>query len=416
MSSTELAALVGAEHVHAASSADAVAGVLPQLVIEPGTVEEVSRVLRHASANHLRIASRGGGTKLEWGNPPRGIDFILSTRRLDQVIEHAWADMTSTVQAGCTVAHFQERLAEHRQRLALDPLWPNRATIGGILATNESGTLRHRFGSLRDLIIGITIVLPDGTVAKSGGKIVKNVAGYDLPKLLTGSLGTLGVITQATFRLYPQPNESQSLTFLTPTPEAMNSLLLRILDSTLAPTGLQIRAQEGGASQVDVRFEGVATAIENQIKGLLLLAYEVTQIASPPNAWNAREMLWQNSSSALICKVSVLSSQWSEYLTSLQKLAERPRIGWQIVTQAIGVGTLRLEGENEQSLVETLNAVRSETTAMGGSLLVLHCPVEVKRAIEAWGDVGDDLPLMRRIKEQFDPEGILNPGRFLGGL
>src|SRR5437763_1191827 len=173
-------------------------------VVEPGSVDEVATLLRDASRDGLAVIPRGGGTKLDWGRPPRRADLVLSTVRLDRVLEHAWGDMTATVEAGCTVARLQHALAEHGQRLACDPLWPERATIGGILAASDNGPLRARFGALRDLIIGVTLVLADGTVAKSGGKVVKNVAGYDLPKLATGSFGTLAVITQAVFRLHPR--------------------------------------------------------------------------------------------------------------------------------------------------------------------------------------------------------------------
>jgi glycolate oxidase FAD binding subunit len=179
--------------MRAAIAEDAVDGVVPQMVIEPGTPEEVARALKIATGAGLQVIPRGGGTRwigailLDARTPKR--ELILSTRRLNRVVEHAWGDMTATVEAGCTFQQFQQTLAEHGQRLALDPLWPEQATIGGILATNDSGPLRVRFGSLRDLIIGITLALPDGTLAKSGGKVVKNVAGYDLPKLATGSLG-----------------------------------------------------------------------------------------------------------------------------------------------------------------------------------------------------------------------------------
>src|SRR5437763_5900290 len=171
-------------------------------VVEPGSVEEMATLLRDASRDGLAVLPRGGGTKLDWGQPPRPVDLVLSTTRLDRVMEHAWADMTATVEAGCTVARLQHTLAEHGQRLACDPLWPERATIGGILATNDTGPLRARFGGLRDLIIGGPLVLPDGTVARSGGKVVKNVAGYDLPKLAIGSFGKLEVLTMAVFRLH----------------------------------------------------------------------------------------------------------------------------------------------------------------------------------------------------------------------
>src|SRR5437867_6320775 len=170
------------------------------MVSEPGDSAAVAGVLSRANLAGLAVIPRGGGTKLDWGRPPRRADVVLSTARLARVLEHAWADMTATVEAGCTLARLQQTLAEHGQRLACDALWPERATIGGVLAANDNGPLRARFGALRDLIIGVTLVLADGTVAKSGGKVVKNVAGYDLPKLATGSFGTLAVITQAVFR------------------------------------------------------------------------------------------------------------------------------------------------------------------------------------------------------------------------
>src|SRR5205807_8771521 len=211
--------------------ADAVDGVPAQMVIKPASADELARALRVANAAGLSVIPRGAGTKLGWGNPPRRADLILSPARVDRVIEHAWGDMTAAVQAGCTVEHFQRTLAEHRQRLALDALWPKRATIGGMLAANDSGALRVRFGALRDLIIGITLALPDGTLAKSGGKVVKNVAGYDLPKLATGALGTLGIITQAIFRLHPVPRTSRTLSFSAPDGSIINAFILAVLDS-----------------------------------------------------------------------------------------------------------------------------------------------------------------------------------------
>src|SRR5258706_4605240 len=203
-------ALVGNEYARAATAADAVAGCQPNVVIEPGTEGELAEIVRPSNEAGLAVIPRGGGTKLGWGNPPARADLILSTARLNEIIEHAWADLTVTVEAGCTIQRLQETLAEHGQRLALDPLWPEIATIGGVLSANDSGALRLRFGALRDLIIGVTIALPDGTLASSGGKLVKNVAGYDLPKLVTGALGTLGGFTRAVFRLHPLPLNSLS--------------------------------------------------------------------------------------------------------------------------------------------------------------------------------------------------------------
>src|SRR5438132_1952740 len=269
---TDLRAIVGAEHMRAGTAEDALDGVRPQMVIEPANAEEMAKVLKTATNAGLQVIPRGGGTKLDWGNPPRGAQLIISTGRLNHVVEHAWGDMTATVEAGCTVQQLQQTLAEHGQRLALDPLWPEKATIGGILRSEESGPLRIRFGSLRDLIIGITLVLPDGTVAKSGGKVVKNVAGYDLPKLATGSLGTLAVITQAVFRLHPLPHETRTLTFAAPDVEPLCELALGIQGSQLAFVSLQVRAGGSVEPGLDVAFEGTRAGLDSQQDELLRLA------------------------------------------------------------------------------------------------------------------------------------------------
>src|SRR6266481_1239218 len=234
-------ALVGNEYVRAATAADAVAGGQPKLVIEPATERELAGILRLSNEAGLAVIPRGGGTKLGWGNSPARADVVLSTARMTEIIEHAWADLTVTVEAGCTVQRLQETLGQHGQRLALDPLWPEKATVGGVLSTNDSGALRLRFGALRDLIIGVTIALPDGTLASSGGKVVKNVAGYDLPKLVTGALGTLGVITRAVFRLHPLPLNIRTFTFVARDWADANRLVLSVQDSKLAHTGLQVR-------------------------------------------------------------------------------------------------------------------------------------------------------------------------------
>ncbi|MBV8513991.1 MAG: FAD-binding oxidoreductase, partial [Acidobacteria bacterium] len=207
-------AIIGAENIRAATSDDRVAGVQPQLVVAPGDEVQLAQILKTASDAGLAVIPQSGGTKLAWGNPPQRANVILSTARLNAIVEYAHSDLTVTVEAGCTLKQLAETLAKENQRLALHGLWPSRATVGGVLSTNDSGALRLRFGSLRDLVIGVTLALADGTLAKSGGKVVKNVAGYDLPKLVTGAFGTLGIITQATFRLHPTPKESRTVSCL----------------------------------------------------------------------------------------------------------------------------------------------------------------------------------------------------------
>src|SRR4029077_18699944 len=235
---------------------DFVCGVRSQFVAEPENEEQLAALLSCANEAGVGVVPRGRGSKLDWGNPPKRADVILSTARLNRVLEHAWADLTVTAQSGCTVQALQNALVQHGQRLACDCLWPERATIGGLLSTNDSGALRLRFGALRDLIIGVTLALPDGTLASSGGKVVKNVAGYDLPKLVTGALGTLGVITRAVFRVHPLPRNTKSLSMSAGTLEKMQQLILAVQDSKLAHTALQARIVQDAEPVVDVLFEG----------------------------------------------------------------------------------------------------------------------------------------------------------------
>src|SRR6266481_1894675 len=283
--------IVTAKYVRTAGASDEVAGVQPGFVVEPGSEQELAKVLKLANAAGLAVIPRGGGTKLQWGNRPAHADVILSTARLHRVIEHAWADLTVSVEAGCTVGKLQETLVKHGQRLALDALWPERATVGGVLSTNDSGALRLRFGALRDLVIGATLALPDGTLASSGGKVVKNVAGYDLPKLVTGAFGTLGVITRAVFRLHPLPRNVRSFSIGTKEAEEAQRLIHAIQNSKLAHTALQARFENGAAPLVDILFEGTEVGLDAQEAHLKELTETASVTEASPDVWNARQDL-----------------------------------------------------------------------------------------------------------------------------
>jgi len=379
-------------------------------------VDDVATLLRDASRDGQAVIPQGGGTKLDWGKPPRRADLMLSTARLDRVLEHAWADMTATVEAGCTVARLQHSLAEHGQRLACDPLWPERATIGGILATNDNGTLRARFGGLRDLIIGVTLVLPDGTVAKSGGKVVKNVAGYDLPKLATGSFGTLAVITQAVFRLHPLPHETRTLTFAATRVEPLCELALAIQGSQLAFVSLQVRADGSAEPALDVGFEGERAGLDSQQDELLRLAAKLRRVDPPPAVWRTREELWQGTEPAVTGTFSVLPTELRAFCAQVHEVSTAPALGWRVVAQGVGVGHFRLEGATSDALVAPLQRLRVAAERRGGTLVVLVGPEELKARLDVWGSPGDALPLFQRVKQQLDPQGTLSPGRFVGGL
>jgi glycolate oxidase FAD binding subunit len=413
---SDIRAIVGEAHMRAASVEDAIDGLRPQLIIEPANADEISKVLKTATDAGVQVIPRGGGTKLGWGNPPRAAQVIISTSRLKRVVEHAWGDMTATVEAGCTVQQFQQTLAEHGQLLALDPLWPEKATIGGILSTNDSGPLRIRFGSLRDLIIGITLVLPDGTIAKSGGKVVKNVAGYDLPKLATGALGTLGIITQAIFRLHPIPRAGRTLSFSATDGAAMSKFILAVLDSRLVPTGLQVRAENSPQCAIDIRFEGTAAGCDAQGEQVTRLASNLSPSEPAAETWNLRSSFWDQAEGSFICKFTLLPTNLGAFLDRLRKVAEDDRLSWRLVGQAFGLGLIRLEGKDPAVLLDAALELRKSLESSAGSLVILRCPAETKLKADVWGSPGDALPLMKSIKNQFDPTGMLNPGRFVGGI
>lgn len=412
----EFRANLAPDSIRATTAADAVCGVQPRLVLEPANEQQLAAVLRLANDAGLAVIPRGGGTKLSWGNPPTRADIILSTTRLDKIIEHAWADLTVSVEAGCTIDKLQTALAQHGQRLALDPLWPAHATIGGILSTSDSGSLRLRFGALRDLIIGLTLALPDGTLASSGGKVVKNVAGYDLPKLVTGALGTLAVITRAVFRLHPLPRNASTFSVSGCTLEETQRLILAVQDSKLAHTALQARFAPNAEPLVDILFEGTEAGIAAQESQLQELARPATATDAPSTVWNASQELWVSANSApvAVAKIATLPASIARTIETVQRAASAHDAHWKLTMQATGVGWLRLDAALE-SLHAVLLDLRFELEHAGGSLAALHHPADMQ-SIDAWGTPGDALPLMRAVKNQFDPKNTLNPGRFVGGI
>lgn len=414
-----LHALAGPEHVFPAGVEDAVAGVGAEWVVEPGSEREAASLLRFASEAGLSVIPRGGGTKLCWGNPPASADVILSLRRMNRVLEHAWADLTVTVEAGCTLGQLQKALAKHGQRLAADPLWPERATVGGVLSANDTGALRLSHGGLRDLIIGVTLALADGTLAKSGGKVVKNVAGYDLPKLATGALGTLGVITQAIFRVHPQPADARTLSLEVENQSEMQRVILDLLGSNLPCAAIQARLAGGKRPTIDIGLEGSDTGLSAQETAIRGLLHPKTISLGNAEVWLARQELWTASrGDGAIAKVSVLPSQLGAVAASLERLAETRRARWRAVLQATGIGWVRLETADEDRAgipLAILGELRAEIAAGGGSLTVLRAPSGAGTT-DVWGDAGDALPLMARLKQQLDPQRTLNPGRFIGGI
>jgi glycolate oxidase FAD binding subunit len=407
--------ILGADQVRAATPAEALAGIQPQLVIEPTNELQLASALRQANDANLAVIPRGGGTKLAWGNSPLRADVILSTARLNKIIEHAWADLTVSVEAGVTIRELQSVLALHNQRLAIDVLWPKSASVGGILSTNDSGALRLRFGALRDLVIGATIALPDGTLASSGGKVVKNVAGYDLPKLVTGAFGTLGVITRAVFRLHPLPQSARTYTFLARDAGDAQRLILAIQDSQLAHPALQARFIERAQPQIDILFEATEAGLSTQAAKLKSLVSPAPVTEADPPVWNARQELYsaatRQESPCAIAKISTLPSQIAQTAEAISTLAGTHQLRANSVIQATGLGCALLEGD-ASAIHAALQSLRTQLENSGGSLFLARAPTDLAH-FDAWGNLGDSLPLMRAIKRQLDPKHTLNPGRLL---
>ena len=419
-----LGALVG-DHVRPAAESDLVAGVQPQFVVEPGTEEEVAKVLASADREGLKVLVRGGGTQLNTGLPPTGGDVLLSTARLNTVVEHAPHDMTVTVEAGLKLTDLQAHLARTRQWLALDPVLDPDATNGGIISTNLSGARRLRYGGVRDQIIGIRVVLPDGTIAKGGGKVVKNVAGYDLPKLFTGALGTLGVIVAATFRLYPLRAASRTVVLSAPTAAPLCDLAVRVIASTLEPTALDVMSAPaaGVGCVMAARFETEPASADEQAATLVSMTTGQDDIKTLQD--EAEEQFWRQVASdfplasdaenALILKASVLPTSVAPWLESLERTAKEANLSTRWRGHA-GHGLIfaRLSGE-ETALARAVDELRRVASAGQGSLVVLDAPAALARKVDVWGSI-PAFEVMRRLKARFDPNYTLNPGRFVGGI
>jgi glycolate oxidase FAD binding subunit len=423
-----LVGLVGDGSVAAASPEDAIDGVQPALVVEPSSIDEAARVLGWANAAGLSVTPRGGSSRMGWGNVPRSAELVLSTRRLNRLVEHAAGDMTTSAECGLTLQALQQALGEAGQMLALDVPSADRATIGGLIATNDSGPLRLRYGGIRDLVLGVTLVRPDGVVVKGGGKVVKNVAGYDLPKLLTGSLGTLGLLVEATFRLHPLPAESRTLIVQPGDVQQAGALILKMLDSTLTPTGLTLRWSDRAGCDLSLRLSGIGPSVEAQVEqaGNLMAQHrldpELLDAAEADAAWrDLGTEPWSGDSEAIVARCSVLPTEIPALLLALRGAATTRGLQASAVVQAHGLGLIRLQAPEagtamDEALLAAVDEIREGIAGHDGTLVLLSAPLSVKRRLDVWGPAPDSLPLMRRVKAQFDPKGTLNPGRFIGGI
>ena len=425
-----LGAMVGREHVATSTTelaAAAVDGVTPRWLVRPASVDEVARVMTLAASEGLAVAPRGSGSALDLGMPPARVDLALDLSRLTGILEYVPADMVVTVQAGVRLDVLGRELGKHGQMLALDPYGGSSRTVGGVLACGASGQRRFRYGTGRDLLLGARFVQAEGTVTWGGSKVVKSVTGYDVPKLLAGSLGTLGVIVEATLRLHPAPPASGSWLFAFTSRAAAAAFVASVLASSLEPdrlawlnaAALARTGLKGPEAGVAVSVGSVAEAVSSQGAALASLAS-----AQDGRASTLDEAFWPTLGSALagpvVVKLASEIRRLAFWVDELEKTFGRGGLAVTIVGEA-GNGILRASADgrvtSETWAKEIVAPLREGLAGEGGSLVIERAPVEVKRAADVWGPVPEpSLTVMKRLKAEFDPRGILNRGRFVGGL
>ncbi|HUD77357.1 MAG TPA: FAD-binding oxidoreductase [Streptosporangiaceae bacterium] len=406
--------------VRTAGPADTAGGKQARYVAAPASAAEAAALLSAAASLGLTVVARGSGTKLDWGTAPARCDLIVDTRRLDRVLEHAAGDLVVTVQSGVRLDDLATVLAAADQRLALDP--PESAgTIGGLIATGAAGPLRYRYGSPRDLLIGITVVRPDGTIAKSGGKVVKNVAGYDLGKLFAGSLGTLGLITEATFRLHPRPQTSAWLTRDYPSTSAAASAVHAIADSPVTPAAIELEWPSAAAPiSVSALLEGEEASVQERAGRLNAILDRAMTGQSP-----GRPLADGRERPGTLLRVAFWAGQLAAVLDLIRGAAAAngldPAVGGAAAAGLLEIAvTADAETEAVGGFVAALRASLQGLGAgslppLAASAVVVTAPAAVRDAVDLWGPV-PSLALMRAVKYQFDPDHRMAPGRFAGGI
>jgi glycolate oxidase FAD binding subunit len=375
---------------------------------------ELAELMTIANRNRSPIIVAGNSSKLDWGGIVSGARAIVSTQKLDRLIAHAVGDLTITVEAGMKFSRLQEILATAGQFLPLDPAYPDRATIGGIIATADTGSLRHRYGGVRDLLLGISFVRADGKIAKAGGRVVKNVAGYDMMKLFTGSYGTLGILTEVTLRVYPFPSDSGTV-ILTGAVEALEQAAKSLLASTLTPIAVDVvstafsrQLELSNTPSLVVKFATISASIAEQSAQLLDIA---KGLGLKGGSWQGvqAEQLWNGIQTGIWghtpigCKLGVRLTAAVATIAKLDRSTDCTAKG--VIHLNSGIGACALAS------FQHIAPLRSHCEQAGGFLSVLQAPVEMKQHIDVWGYRGNAVPLMSAIEHQFDPLALLNPGR-----
>jgi glycolate oxidase FAD binding subunit len=394
-------------------------GVTPKLICTPATAEQLAVAVRIFSEAQATIAPWGGGTAMSLGNPPHSLDVVIKTTRLNQVIEHDPANLTVTVQSGITVNALQNVIAAEQQFVPFDPPLLERSTIGGIVAANLNGPRRASYGSVRDLVIGMKVVLASGEIVKAGGKVVKNVAGYDMCKLFTGSLGTLGIIAEVTLRVAPIPAHSATVIAIGSLAQAAD-LAGQLAGTKLLPTStFLLNAGEVAPWQLAVSFAGFAETVTRQVNDLGKLAQrlgmnqEIVDGEKPRQHWQAIADL-PVSQDRLVYRLTVSRGAVMQTISTIADWIKGEPA--QTICADMAMGTIWIVLPANQSALELFPRLITLTQQQHGHAVIFTAPAKLKQAIDVWGPATPAHALMRKIKQEFDPAGRLNPGRFVGNL
>jgi glycolate oxidase FAD binding subunit len=391
----------------------------PIYLVFPQTIDILTNIVKMSSQHQWRMLICGHGSKLAWGKPSQDIQLVISIEKCDRLIEHAVGDLTITVEAGMKLVDLQAKLRSHNQFLPIDANYPD-ATLGGIVATADTGSWRERYGGIRDLLLGLSFVRADGAVAKAGGRVVKNVAGYDLMKLFTGAYGTLGIISQLTFRTYPLIPTSQTL-LLTGQAAAIAQASQTIRNSGLTPTRMDLLSagvieQLGLGKNMGLiaRWQTIPESIQQQVEQVKAIAIQL-DLATNDYQEQAEIDLWQqctaitslpNSAQAVTCKIGIAPTAVGNFLQLEQIMNNNLAVR---IHASSGVGRLQLNQVDNQ----IINQIRSYCQKNYGFLTILDAPQITRQQLDVWGYQGNGIKTMKAIKNQFDPQNILNCDRFI---
>jgi glycolate oxidase FAD binding subunit len=400
-----------------------------RVVAYPQSIEELSEMLKFAAAEGWRIVPAGAGTWLEMGNRIAQFHLLVSTAKMQRVLEYEPADLTCTVEAGVALQSFNEQAAEHNQFIPLDPFGNTRGTLGATVATASYGPLRCQYGTPRDWLIGARVVHVDGTITKAGGKVVKNVAGYDLCKLYAGSYGTLAVLAEMSFKMRARPMVERTQVFYAETAEPLCALSARMMDSDLQPTAWELISPQPDLSIDETSYALIlrfwneeAETAEWQLREAQRLGGELLHTtlsaADSTEFWQAYHERETAGDWAFSLRATSLPADVGAMLADVQRLMPAATLRAHAAN-----GVVRILGGNDildevrpRFRSKLLVELREAMQARGGQLVILRAPDEVKNQLDVWGDVGTNVTLLRGIKEQYDPQHRLNYGRFVAGI